>query len=220
MIKKARENSAYISYRTGGDGQEEPYEINTTWFGALNSETRGKNPELQAMRFVASRSISLALRGVPGIYFHGLIGTGNDPGVVEKTGNKRDINRVLIDEKDLMAEAEKPDSKLMRIITKLFRILELRTTISAFHPNAGQRILTLSPRVFALVRTPVEGGVPVLAVTNCSNQVCALTIPRSELGADAENWRDVVREIKYAVKGGTLSLILKPYDIAWLIPET
>jgi len=139
--------------------------------------------------------------------------------VVEKTGNKRDINRVLIDEKALMAEAEKPDSKLMRIITKLFRILELRTTISAFHPNAGQRILTLSPQVFALVRTPVEGGVPVLAVTNCSNQVCALTIPRSELGADAENWRDVVKEVRCSVKDGSLSLTLKPYDIAWLIPE-
>lgn len=219
MIKKAKENGAYISCRDVGDGQQEPYEINTTWFGALNSEADGEDPDLQARRFVASRSISLALRGVPGIYFHGLIGTGNDRGVVEKSGNKRDINRLLIDEKTLIAEAERPDSKLMRIVTKLFRILELRTTISAFHPNAGQRILTLSPQVFVLIRTPIEGGVPVLAITSCSNQVCSLTIPRSELGIDAENWRDVVREIRYAMKGGTLSLTLKPYDIAWLIPE-
>jgi sucrose phosphorylase len=219
IVEKARLNGAYISYRTVGNGDQEPYEINTTWFGALNPENAGEDTELQARRFVASRSISLALRGVPGIYFHGLIGTGNDPKIVEKSGNKRDINRVVIEEEVLLREAENPNSKLMLIVGKLWKIFQLRTTLSAFHPNAGQRVLHLSPKVFALLRMPEPGGKPVLAITNISNQSCELKISRSELGIDAGRWRDRVREITVIVKNGGLSLVLEPYEIAWLIPE-
>ena len=95
MVRRAtEEHKAYVSYKTGQDGKEEPYEINTTWFGALNREDCGEELSFQDRRFVASRSIALVLKGVPAIYFHGMIGTGNDPEVVKRSGHNLDINRI------------------------------------------------------------------------------------------------------------------------------
>ncbi len=219
MIERAKAHGAFVSYKAVGGGGEEPYEINTTWYGALNAEDNGEPLELKAKRFAASRSIALALRGVPGIYFHGLIGTGNDPSVVEKSGVKRDINRVPIVEKDLLAQARDPNSKLMRIVTRLAKLLEIRANTYAFHPNVAQRILNLSPRVFALARVPALPEKPVLAVTNVSGQEISLRVPREKLGLDAHRWRDLVREVSVEMKDGALTLDLEPYDVAWLKPD-
>jgi sucrose phosphorylase len=218
MIERAKAHGAFVSYKALGDGGQEPYEINTTWYGALNDENDDEPLELKAKRFVASRSIALALRGVPGIYFHGLIGTGNDPSVVERSGIKRDINRVPIVEKDLLSQAKDPGSKLMQIVTRLLKLLEIRTRTYAFHPNVPQRILGLSPQVFSLVRAPGNQEKPMLAITNISSHSCKLKISREALGIDAGRWHDMVRGITVDVKSGALSLELQPYDVAWLMP--
>ena len=219
MIEKARGHGALVSCRAGGNGEEEPYEINTTWYGALNAEGDNETLEIKVKRFVASRSIALALRGIPGIYFHGLIGTGNDPSVVEKSGIRRDINRVPIDEKALLSDAKDFDSKLMQIVVRLLKLMELRTQTYAFHPNVPQRILKLSPQVFALIRTP-DRGKPVLAITNISNRRCELNIRQEVLGIDTLKWRNLIENTTTNTENGTLFLNLQPYDAAWMIPES
>ncbi len=219
MIARAKQNGAFVSYKAVGGGGQEPYEINTTWYGALNSENDKEPLELKAKRFVASRSIALALRGVPGIYFHGLIGTGNDPSVVEKSGVKRDINRVSISERQLLEDVKNPNSKLMHIIVRLLTLLEIRTHVDAFHPNVPQRILKLSPEVFALLRGPEKAEKPVLAITNIANRSLELRISKDTLGVDAHHWRDMVRKTSAEMVEGTLVLKMEPYDVAWLLPE-
>jgi sucrose phosphorylase len=71
LVRCARQHGAFVSYRTAEGGGEAPYEINTTWYSALNMDNSGEERAFQVKRFTASRSIALALRGVPGIYFHG-----------------------------------------------------------------------------------------------------------------------------------------------------
>ena len=85
IIRCAREHGALISYRTAAGGVEEPYEINSTWFRALKLDSEDEELDLQIKRVVDSRSIALVLRGVPGIYLHGLIGTHNNIETVLKT---------------------------------------------------------------------------------------------------------------------------------------
>ncbi|MBW1645676.1 MAG: sugar phosphorylase [Deltaproteobacteria bacterium] len=219
LVSRATASGAFISYRSLGDGDREPYEINSTWFSALNGGRRHDSLELQARRFVASRSLALALRGVPGIYFHGLIGSENRPEVVEETGSKRDINRVMIDEKELLAAAANPDSRLMLIVGRLLPLLQLRTANEAFHPNADQQVLELAREVFALRRTPMAGDRPVLALTNVASRACKLRIPRSELGEAADaTWVDLVDGRRHRPTAAGLALTLAPYAVAWLTP--
>ena len=217
MIQKAtEEHKAFVSYKTGEDGNDEPYEINTTWFGALNSKDSGEELDLQVKRFVASRCTALVLRGVPAIYFHGMIGTGNDSDVVKKTGVKRDINRTVIDEKDLNKAFEDPESKLSLIRNRFRKIAYIRVNERAFHPNGEQKVLTISPAVFSVLRISPDGNERILTLTNVTGKICDLEIKTSRLGTEENKWYDLINRKEYVPETHELALTLQPYDVVWL----
>lgn len=229
IIQTAREHGAFISYRTGADGSKEPYEINTTWFSALNLDRSDEDMAVQVKRFVASRSIALVLRGVPGIYFHGMIGTTNDIDTVLKTKSKRDINRKIIQKEDLDKDLQDPNSKLSHIEHQLSRIREIRVRQRAFHPNGGQQILAIAPSVFAVLRTSPGCEEHLLTLTNVTNRVCHVEIPLSELKVDETSslvcqvpeetyWYDLIGTRGWKVREQKLQIVLQPYDVVWLIP--
>jgi sucrose phosphorylase len=217
MIKKATgEHKAFVSYKTGEDGHDEPYEINTTWFGALNREVSEEDLAFQVRRFVASRCIALVLRGVPAIYFHGMIGTGNNPDIVKRTGVKRDINRSVIDEKDLDRAIEDPESRIS-LIRKQFRgIAYIRVRECSFHPGGEQKVLMVAPAVFSVLRISPDEKERILTLTNITNKLCDVKIHVSELGTEDENWYDLISGKKYKAGNQSLDLTLEPYDVVWL----
>ena len=100
IIEGAKEKGAYISYKTTENMTEEPYEINTTWWSAMNGENSDEDMAFQVKRYVALRSLALVIKGVPGIYTHGAMAILNDHDKVQRTGVKRDVNRGEIDRKD------------------------------------------------------------------------------------------------------------------------
>ncbi len=218
IINKARQHGAFVSYKTGADGTEEPYEINTTWFSALTLDNGQEDLAFQVKRYVASRSIALVLRGVPGIYFHGLIGTANNIGDVLKTKTKRDINRKVLNAKDLLEHSQNPKSRLRLIAYKFGELIAIRRRYTAFHPNGEQRILQLADEVFALLRISPNCDRHILTLTNVTSRTCQLAIPLSSIGVEETQWYDLVRQRGWMAQKQTLNLILQPYDIVWLIP--
>jgi glycosidase len=219
IIERALSHKAFVSYKTGADGKDEPYEVNTTWWGALNRPGSGESVILQVKRFVASRSISLALKGVPGIYIHGMLDTANDPEVVERTGSKRDINRTVIDEEYLERALSHPDSTLALIRPRLRRLAEIRISHRAFHPNGGQRTLMVSPTVFSVLRVSPGGNERILTLTNVTGQTAVVDVAASEIGADEGVWHDLIGGEEYVPRENLLRLRLEPYDVLWLEPR-
>ncbi len=218
IVRRAEEHGGYVSYKTAQDGGEEPYELNITWYSALNREDDGEDTAFHVHRFVASRVIALVLRGVPGIYLHSLIGTLNDVETVLVTASKRDINRTAIDGAAITRALADPLSKVSRINRELGRLIKIRTGQRAFHPNGAQRVLRFSPQVFAALRTSPEGDRHVLTLVNVSDAVCRLEIPVSEVGLGAAGWHDLVSGMEWLCDEGVLRLSLLPYDAAWLAP--
>ncbi len=229
LIRRAREHGAFISYRTGENGQNEAYEINTTWFSALNLDTSNEDLTIQIQRFVASRSIALVLKGVPGIYLHGLIGTTNDVDTVLKTKFKRDINRQIIPETVLYESLTLQNSKLSQLSNYLGRLLEIRVRQRAFHPQGEQQILSISPQCFIVLRVAPNCEEHLLTITNVTNQICYLEIPLAQLQLDNSEtivcatpednyWYDLIGKRGWGVQQDKISLVLQPYDIVWLIP--
>ncbi|MBE9043639.1 sugar phosphorylase [Pleurocapsales cyanobacterium LEGE 10410] len=227
LITRAREHGAFVSYRTGAGGEDEPYEINTTWFSALNLDSGNEPLAVQIKRFVASRSLALVLKGVPGIYLHGLIGTSNDVDTVIKTKSKRDINRQIISETVLDKKLKLPNSKVSRLTQALGKLLEIRVQQRAFHPQGEQQILTLSDKCFVVLRIAPGGKEHILTVTNVSNQICQLEIPLAELKSlkliadtilDNNYWYDLIGNRGWRVQQQKLFLVLQPYDVVWLVP--
>ncbi|MDJ0707904.1 MAG: alpha-amylase family glycosyl hydrolase [Leptolyngbyaceae cyanobacterium MO_188.B28] len=218
IIQKARQYGAFVSYKTGEDGEEEPYEINTTWFSALNIDNGQEDLPVQVRRYVASRSIALVLRGVPGIYFHGLIGARNDVATVLRTKSKRDINRQVLMVNDLLEDGRNIKSRLAQVAYRFGGLLYIRRLHRAFHPNGEQFILTLSPHVFVVLRVSPEGDQHILTLANVTPKKHQINIPLSMLGVDAAHWYDLIGQRGWMAEERTLSVMLRSYGVIWLIP--
>ncbi len=218
IVKTAREYGGFISCKTAENGTEVPYEINITWFSALNREDRGEDIAFQVKRFVASRVIGLVLQGVPGIYLHSLIGTQNDIDAVLATESKRDINRTVIDDRAITEALHDPLSKLSRISREFGRLIRIRTRRRAFHPNGAQHVLRLSPRVFSVLRISPEGNRRILTLVNVSDRACRVEVSLAEIGTDVVRWYDLVSGVEWMAEKGTLHISLEPYGVVWLEP--
>jgi len=218
LVDKAKSHGALVSYRTKEDGSEDPYEINTTWFSALNFDNSGEDIAFQVKRFVASRCIALVLRGVPAVYLHGLIGTPNDIEGVLRSKSKRDINRKVVVEKEIFHALEDPNSRFSHIVQQFIRAAEIRIRQPAFHPNGNQQIFQLDPQLFTVLRTSPDGKSNVLAITNVANKECSISVSLAMIGVEGDHWYDLVGRRGWRAIRGSIKLVIQPYDVLWLAP--
>jgi sucrose phosphorylase len=218
IIKRAVANGGYISYKRSVSGTDEPYEINITWYSALNPPESDEDIALQVKRFVASRAVALVLQGVPGIYLHSLIGTQNDIEAVRATKSKRAVNRTVLNAKAITEALRDPLSKISRINLELGRLIEIRTKKRAFHPNGDQHVLTISAGVFTVLRISPEGDQQILTLTNVTNNRCHIEVPLSELGTNKKKWRDLVKGEECMADNQKLHRTMLPYDVIFLEP--
>jgi sucrose phosphorylase len=220
IVQNAKEHGALISYKMTEAMTEEPYEINSTWWSAMNADNSDEDVSLQVRRFVASRSIAAVLQGVPAVYAHGALGTPNDHGLVKKTKHNRDINRGVIDSSNAPASLKDPNSKLSLIRRYTSKLSLARTGYRAFHPHGAQRVLMLSSDVFTVLRTSPEKDQHILAMTNVTNRVCNILVQLSELGLEEITWYDILGDTERTAQDGKLDVTMQPYDVIWLIPSS
>lgn len=218
IIKKAKKHGALINYKMKEDRTQEPYEINSTWWSILNDDKSNENIDLQIKRALASRSISLVIQGVPGVYIHGILGTPNDYKLVKKTGVNRDINRGVIDPKTIEKQLQDAKSKFSSIRRLASDVYLKRTKERAFHPHGKLKVLMVSTSVFTVFRTSPEGDQHILAMTNVTSKTCQIEIPLSRHNIKEKRWYDLVGEKEWKAGNDKLSVTLQPYQIIWLKP--
>lgn len=215
MCERVREHGGFVSARSDGAGGETPYELNVTWFSALNPAGSGEPRELQIDRFIASRSIALALRGVPGIYLPSLFGSTNDTEAVFRTQSKRDINRPTLSERRLRELLLDPDSDARRIADRFVDLLKARTRHPAFHPAGEQRVLPTGRRCFGLLRVAPDGGSRVVCLANVTAEDQEVSLDVAGLGLDGR-LRDLAGSGGAEARDGHLRVRLPPYGVSWL----
>jgi sucrose phosphorylase len=216
LVDRAREKGAFVSYKTTENRAEEPYEINSTWWSALNPEHEGESLDLQIDRYLASRAIALVLRGVPGIYIHGALGTTNDYETAKVSGINRDLNRGIIDAREVENELKDPASKLSILFSRGREQVRVRRRESAFHPGGGQQVRHLCPHVFALQRTSPENDSCVLTLTGVTGQAVRLEIMPDKIGDSRDRYLDLLSGRTYSANDGILHVELPPYGRIWL----
>jgi sucrose phosphorylase len=193
LVARAVEHGGFVSYKHNSDGSKSPYELNITYFDALSNPVANEPLELQIQRFLVAHAIMFALAGVPGIYFHSLFGSRNDRAGAEASGIPRRINRQKLTRTTLEAELAQPDTLRAQVFAGLGHLLRQRRSHRAFAPAAAQRVLSLDPRVFALVREPRGGRERLLCLHNVSHETVRLSAGR---------------EVSAAVQ-------LAPYEVRW-----
>ncbi len=213
MAARVEALGGYVSYKTNRDGSQSPYELNINYLDALGDPDRPDEPVArQARRFLAAQAIMLALRGVPGIYFHSLFGSRNWREGVEITERKRAINRQKLQRALLERELADPLSLRRQIFTGYQKLLFARAADSAFHPNGGQKIVACHPAVFALWRTSPDGRSRVLCLQNVSDQPREFALPVT----GAPRLVDLLGAGDFPVNQNSLHLTIPPYGILWL----
>ena len=217
LVDRTIANGGFVSYRSNGDGTQSPYELNIAWYSALNKEGNGEPQSLQVARFLAARSIALALRGVPGMYLPTLFGARNDTDAVLKGAEKRSINRRTYDEASLMRLLDDRACWVSQVARGMRRLVRRRIAQPAFHPNASQAVLDAGPGVFAL-RRERPGVQRLLALTNVTASRVRVRLAAADIGSDTV-WQDVISRARYQVSDGTLSVALPPYGVAWLASD-
>ncbi len=216
MALRVVEHGGFISFKDNGDGTASPYELNTTWYSALNREDCDETMDFKIKRFLASRSIALVMMGVPGVYLHGLLGSKNDAEAVLNEGQTRSISRRSFDRDSLYETVDDPETSTHKIAYGFGTMIWKRTLEKAFHPNAAQDVLNLSDTVFAVLRTSVDQSERILCITNVTSREQHITVDLSPLKLHSESLFDVLSEQALHPDGNTLNLKLAPYEVVWL----
>ena len=247
LIAAMRARGARLSTRRAADGMDVPYEINATYFSALGPPTHVAEPVATAesiaaaapremsshpdvrrpddafhvARFLASQAVMLALRGIPAIYFHSLVGTPNDVEGVERTGQARAINRRKFTRAELDARLADSRGVPARVLDGMRRLLAVRILQPAFHPDAPQTPLaTGAPGVLGFLREAIDGSQRVVVLANCSDRSAradwraALTQAAfDEPARDVGTTRDLLDSHAAPVDS---PIELGPYQVRWL----
>jgi glucosylglycerate phosphorylase len=206
----------YVSYKNNPDGGQAAYELNINYLDALCVPGPVEPIAWIARRFLAAQAIMLALRGVPGIYFHSLFGSRGWRDGAQQSGRPRTINRRKPFLRQI--ETELADSNSLRQI--VFRgyahLLRQRTAHPAFHPNAEQQIVFCHAAVFAMWRRSPERKSAVLCLHNVSAETHELHIL---LQVETQTLRDMLTGAVFLARDGLLNLSLQPYEVRWLVAE-
>lgn len=196
-----------VSYKTNSDGSASPYELNISYFDALSDPRAGEPLSAQVDRFMVSQAIMLALAGLPGIYVHSLFGSRSWLEGMVQSGYNRTINRQKWDRVVLEHELADPASLRAQVFAAYKKLLQARAAEPAFHPFAPQQVLPLDRRVFALLRTALDGASRVLCLHNVSGAAL-----RVECDPARSGWRDLLT----GETGTSGTVELPPFAVRWL----
>tara|TARA_R110000772_G_scaffold49100_6_gene112227 strand:- start:830 stop:2593 length:1764 start_codon:yes stop_codon:yes gene_type:complete len=201
-----------LSMRRGPGGIEKPYEMNISYFEAMQGTLDGPD-EYQIDRFMAAMAIMLALEGIPAIYIHSLLATPNGYEEVNRTGHNRSINRRQLDYDEISAKLVDPETVEAKVFTRFMDLIEIRKKQPAFHPNAVQFTLALPEGLFGVWRQSPDRKQSVFAVTNVTKDDKALLLADINLIA-GDRWWDLISEQSIADIEG--DFLLSPYQTVWI----
>lgn len=103
-------------------GELDVHQLNCTYYAALDRDDD---------RYIAARAIQLFARGVPQIYYVGLLAGGNDLDAIARTGDGRAVNRHDYSVAELERELTRP------VVRRLTELIALRNTHQAFDGAVG-----------------------------------------------------------------------------------
>ncbi len=216
MLAAMRRFGGRISMRRGPGGTEKPYEMNISYFEAMQGTMAGPD-DLQVDRFMAAMAIMLALEGIPAIYIHSLLATPNGYEEMNKTGHNRSINRRQLDYDDISSKLNDPTTIEATVFQRFLGLIDIRKTQPAFHPNAVQFTLTLPEGLFGIWRQSLDRKQSIFAVTNVTNQNKTLSLADINLIA-SDPWWDLISGTPISDIEGAQTLA--PYQTVWISNNT
>jgi len=117
LVKRQGGNVNRILSEAHADGDVDVHQLNCTYYSALDCDDD---------RYVAARAIQLFARGVPQIYYVGLLAGENDHRAVDESGEGRSINRHDYTTTEVETAVRRP------VVQRVLDLVRLRNSEPAF----------------------------------------------------------------------------------------
>jgi sucrose phosphorylase len=198
-----------VSYKTDPDGTQSPYELNCSYIDALTHPD--ERDDVRYKRMMLAQGTVLAMPGVPGIYFHSLVGSRNYKDGVKHTGVNRTINREKYNIDWLEKELSIHGSLPKKMLASYKRLISIRINEPAFNPFGKFEFLELGDQLFAVDQHCVNNRERIVVVHNFSDEEVDCQLP--------ENISLPLRDLVVSstvVELLSTSFTLKPYQMMWL----
>ncbi len=206
LLDNMKKLGGHVSMKANPDGSESPYEINITYFDALQETQQGGDP-YQKERFLCSQTIMMAMRGIPAFYIHSLLATRNYHQGVEETGRARTINRRKYTGEELKTLLS-PGSIHFDIFRELTGRIQLRKKIPGFHPGNVQEILDAGNECIAIKRS-TKTGTDLYCLANITNHPISISL---------KGLPSILNDLLTGKKFECEKDRLDPYQVVWLAP--
>jgi sucrose phosphorylase len=215
VVRRVQAHNGLISYKTEVDGRKIPYELNINYFDALNNPNTDEPLDVQIDRFVTAHAILLAMKGMPAIYFHSLVGSRSWQEGVQLTGHNRTINRRKFQWDELVDVISDPNSRQARVFFRLGNLLKIRRRYTAFHPHGSQNVISVAPEFFGLLRSSPTGTDHVLCLHNISDR--SVTLENFQLP------EKVLPNPRNLINGKFIdidAISIEPYQTLWIASDS
>ncbi len=162
LVETVVSRGGRISYKASPKG-EVPYEMNINYCDAVAEQALPMESRIR--KFLTSQAIMLAMPGIPAVYIHSLIGSGNWIDGVAKTGKNRAINREKLSYAAVSRELDTPGT-FRNLVYTGYRQLLLARKEYCFHPLGEYRVIGRDKQVFALLRVAPDESESMLCMHN------------------------------------------------------
>jgi len=214
IVNKVKENGGLVSYRAEEDGSQTPYELNCSYIDALSNQN--EEQALRVKKMLLTQATVLAMPGVPGIYFHSLVGSQNYHDGVKHTGINRTINREKYNIDWLENELSTLGSLAKTMFDSYKRMISIRINEEAFNPFGEFEFLDLDDRLFIIDQTCCENKNRILAINNFSNEEVQIELPQEINLPLCDILNNNCTNFDYEHEKQSRTISIKPYQVMWL----
>jgi glucosylglycerate phosphorylase len=193
LLNEVKKHKGLIGYKSTINGDKSPYELNINYLDAINNPNKKDKNDIS--RFLASQSVILSCKGVPGIYIHSLLGSRNYYKGVKIDKNNRTINREKLNYNILDKQLLNKNSFRKKVFEGYKKLIFERQKNKSFEPYTKECLIQSDKRLLIFKRDNIT------VVINFSDQ----KVPYSAL----LGMEDLLSKAKF-------DGIVKPYGVYFI----
>jgi len=213
LLINCEKRGGLVSHRRLSNGQDKPYELNISWWSAMEDSSRDSN-RFQFERFILTQLLVMALKGVPAFYLPALLASENDIKSFSMTGQRRDLNREKFKLDNLLSVLNNPESNANKNLKYLRNAMDVRSQSKQFHPCSEMKCLSKGRSDIVVIKRS-KGPESVFAIHNMTENKINYQLNDNDLPKIIDNdfnTHDFLTSTKYNCK----NISLDPFQVIWL----
>ena len=213
LLINCEKRGGLVSHRRLSNGVDKPYELNISWWSAMEDPGRDSN-RFQYERFLLTQLFVMSLKGVPAFYLPALLASENDIKNFSMTGQRRDLNREKFKSENLAAVFKNHESNANKNLRYLRSAMDVRAKLPQFHPQSQMECLSKSRSDIVVIKRGI-GSKAIFTIHNMTENKINyrfMDYEFNKLIKNDLNMQDYLTTNKY----NSNNIELDPFQVIWL----